>query len=116
MQAATVRPIFRPAYMVLVLDSAYGGKWALACDTLCRRSESKEAQYEACSALSELAFRNEIICMSIVHTPCALESLAEILHPRNGNNQEDAALVVRSRPKRWVVSNMLEVLNPCAWK
>mmetsp|Transcript_44781 Transcript_44781/g.112310 ORF Transcript_44781/g.112310 Transcript_44781/m.112310 type:complete len:428 (+) Transcript_44781:62-1345(+) len=69
-----------------------------AVPALCRvlRSKSVEAQYEACSALSELAFRNERNCMDIVHTPGALESLAKILQPDNGNLQEDACLVVNN--------------------
>ena len=62
------------------------------------RLENEEAQYEACSALSELAFRNEENCMAIVGTPGALESLSQLLHPLSGRLQEDTALVVSSTP------------------
>jgi hypothetical protein len=56
----------------------------------------EETRYQACSALSEMAFRNERNCMAIVHTAEALHGLVSLLRVNHGNNQEDAALVVNN--------------------
>ena len=63
---------------------------------LCRllSQASDEARYQACSALSELAFRNERNCIGIVRVPGALDALINILN--NSNMQEDAALVLNN--------------------
>mmetsp|Transcript_27018 Transcript_27018/g.54893 ORF Transcript_27018/g.54893 Transcript_27018/m.54893 type:complete len:428 (-) Transcript_27018:267-1550(-) len=63
---------------------------------LCRllTESSIEARYQACSALSELAFRNERNCIGIVCVPGALDALIHLLN--NSNMQEDAALVLNN--------------------
>lgn len=67
-----------------------------AISHLCRllTETSIEARYQACSALSELAFRNERNCIGIVCVPGALDALINLLN--NSNMQEDAALVLNN--------------------
>ena len=61
------------------------------------RTPCWEAKYQACSALSELAFRNEKNCITIVRTPGALDAVVELIRSGNGGTmQEDAALVVNN--------------------
>mmetsp|Transcript_21577 Transcript_21577/g.71470 ORF Transcript_21577/g.71470 Transcript_21577/m.71470 type:complete len:323 (-) Transcript_21577:427-1395(-) len=69
-----------------------------AVNALCSilRSGSVEARYQACSALSELAYQNEKICMAIINAPGCLECLRLLLQEHDGNNQEDAALVINN--------------------
>jgi len=73
--------------------AASGGVGAL-CKHL--RSQSYEVRYQTCSALGELAFRNEENCVLVVNTSDALPALAEMLACSTGNNQEDAALVINN--------------------
>jgi len=59
-------------------------------------SESREARYHACSALSELAFRNELNCMAIAQSEDGLEAIVEILDAEDVALKEDALLVVNN--------------------
>lgn len=65
--------------------------------TVCRtRTSNGEVIYHACSALSELAWKNESACLWVAQSQDALESLCRLLALENGNNQEDAALVINN--------------------
>lgn len=55
-----------------------------------------EARYNACSALSELAFQNKSNCLAILNTPGALESLTNLMSMREEVHQEDACLVINN--------------------
>ena len=55
-----------------------------------------EARYHACSALSELAFRNELNCMAIAQSEDGLEAIVEILDAEDVALKEDALLVVNN--------------------
>jgi hypothetical protein len=59
-------------------------------------SPSREARYHACSALSELAFRNELNCMAIAQSDGGLESIMEILVGEDVALKGDALLVVNN--------------------
>jgi hypothetical protein len=59
-------------------------------------SESRDARYHACSALSELAFRNELNCMAIAQSEDGLEAIVEILIGEDSTLKEDALLVVNN--------------------
>mmetsp|Transcript_22834 Transcript_22834/g.51470 ORF Transcript_22834/g.51470 Transcript_22834/m.51470 type:complete len:427 (-) Transcript_22834:41-1321(-) len=60
------------------------------------KSPSWHVRYHACSALSELAFRNEKNCKAIVENSWALQSLVEMLSTTYTTMQEDAALVINN--------------------
>jgi hypothetical protein len=53
-------------------------------------------RFQACSALSELAFCNEANCRTIISTPGCLESIVNLLQPANGSTQCDAALIINN--------------------
>ena len=53
-------------------------------------------RYNACSALSELAFRNEENCIAIVQSKGGLAGIVELLRGSDERIQEDAALVVNN--------------------
>eukprot|EP00960_Hanusia_phi_P060460 764510-Hanusia_phi.AAC.3 len=55
-----------------------------------------EARYNACSALSELAFQNKNNCLAILNTPGALESLTKLMSMREEVHQGDACLVINN--------------------
>jgi hypothetical protein len=59
-------------------------------------SESRDARYHACSALSELAFRNELNCMAIAQSEDGLETIVELLIGDDSALKEDALLVVNN--------------------
>lgn len=59
-------------------------------------STSRDARYHACSALSELAFRNEFNCMAIAQSEDGLEAVVEILLGDDVALKEDALLVVNN--------------------
>jgi len=51
-----------------------------------------EARYQACSCLSELAFRDELNSLLIVNVPGALDAMIQLM--MSSDMQEDAALIV----------------------
>mmetsp|Transcript_102477 Transcript_102477/g.165142 ORF Transcript_102477/g.165142 Transcript_102477/m.165142 type:complete len:410 (-) Transcript_102477:63-1292(-) len=57
---------------------------------------SDPARYNACSALSELAFRNEANCSAIVHSNDGLASLMALMQGPVVDMQEDATLVINN--------------------
>eukprot|EP00282_Hemiselmis_andersenii_P007996 CAMPEP_0114146802 /NCGR_PEP_ID=MMETSP0043_2-20121206/20759_1 /TAXON_ID=464988 /ORGANISM="Hemiselmis andersenii, Strain CCMP644" /LENGTH=427 /DNA_ID=CAMNT_0001241281 /DNA_START=28 /DNA_END=1311 /DNA_ORIENTATION=- len=65
---------------------------------ICRLMESEQeaARFQACSALSELAFCHEANCRAIISTPGCLEAVVTLLQPDNGTSQCDAALIVNN--------------------
>jgi hypothetical protein len=59
-------------------------------------SPLRDARYHACSALSELAFRNELNCMAISQSEDGLEAIVDILQGDDVALKEDAMLVVNN--------------------
>jgi len=59
-------------------------------------SELEATRFQACSALSELAFCNEANCRAIIATPGCLESIVTLLDPEHGSTQCDAALILNN--------------------
>ena len=59
-------------------------------------SPARGARFHACSALSELAFRNELNCMAISQSEGGLEAIVEILNADDVALKEDALLVVNN--------------------
>lgn len=59
-------------------------------------SDLRDARYHACSALSELAFRNELNCMAISQSEDGLEAIVDILNADDVALKEDALLVVNN--------------------
>lgn len=59
-------------------------------------SPLRDARYHACSALSELAFRNELNCMAIAQSEDGLEAIVDILDGEDVALKEDAMLVVNN--------------------
>ena len=59
-------------------------------------SPLRDARYHACSALSELAFRNELNCMAIAQSEDGLEAIVDILQGDDVALKEDAMLVVNN--------------------
>lgn len=69
-----------------------------AIAAMCRLMDSPldTTRFQACSALSELAFCNEDNCRAIIATPGCLESVVNLLQPANGSTQCDAALIINN--------------------
>ncbi len=59
-------------------------------------SPSEDARYQACSALSEIAFCNEDNGREIISTDGCLQAIAMLLHPEHGDLQCDAALIINN--------------------
>jgi len=59
-------------------------------------SPLEDTRFQACSALSELAFCNEENCRAIIGTPGCLRNIIHLLQPENGNTQCDAALIINN--------------------
>ena len=59
-------------------------------------SSSRDARYHACSALSEMAFRNEVNCMAIAQCEDGLETIVAILMSDDLALKEDALLIVNN--------------------
>jgi hypothetical protein len=59
-------------------------------------SPSEDVRYQACSALSELAFCNEAICREIISIDGCLQAIIALLQPEHGELQCDAALIINN--------------------